>query len=62
VNFNHAARGPFLHGPGDFPRSTRHLKSRHRKKINKSFSGVQGAVFQKSPLVAEGILNKEEKA
>jgi hypothetical protein len=24
--------------------------------LNKSFVGVQGAVFQKSPLVAEGIL------
>jgi hypothetical protein len=24
----------------------------------KSFSGVQGAVFQKSPLVAEGTVNR----
>ncbi len=28
--------------------------TKHTKKLNKSFAGVQGAVFQKSPLVAEG--------
>jgi hypothetical protein len=27
----------------------------HRTPLTKSFAGVQGAVFQKSPLVAEGI-------
>jgi hypothetical protein len=32
-----------------------------RKELNKSFAGVQGAVFQKSPLVNENLWVKIKK-